>query len=244
MRWILVLLTLMLAACSPQAPAGNAAESGDAAIYSEGPTSRGGTGKYYMGREIAWTMSHLGASWLDREDRQAEERTDLLLDALPFGPESHVADIGAGSGYFTLPIASALDGGRVYAVDIQPEMLDIIDSKAGLAGIDNIELVLAEERSPALPDNRIDLAFMVDAYHEFAWPREVMTDLYRSMRPGGKVVLIEYRAEDPTVPIIPVHKMTADQVVLELTAVGFEFVENRDLLPQQHFLVFRRPAEG
>ena len=244
MRWILILLTLMLGACSPQAPAGDAAEPDNNAIYSEGPTSRGGTGKYYMGREIAWTMSHLGASWLDREDRQAEERTDLLLNALPFGPDSHVADIGAGSGYFTLPIAAQLDGGRVYAVDIQPEMLDIIAAKAERDGVKNIELVLAEERSPALPDNRIDLAFMVDAYHEFSWPREVMLELFSSMRPGGKVVLIEYRAEDPSIPIIPVHKMTAEQVILELTAIGFEFVENRDLLPQQHFLVFRRPAES
>ena len=245
MRWIIVPLALILGACSPQAPAGNSAAADSGSVYSQGPASRGGTGKYYMGREIAWTMSHLGASWLDREDREAEERTDLLLNALPFGPDSHIADIGAGSGYFTLPIAAELGEGRVYAVDIQPEMLDIIAAKAARDGLEeSIELVLAKERSPALPEDRIDLAFMVDAYHEFAWPREVMTDLYGSMRPGGKVVLIEYRAEDPSIPIIPVHKMTADQVILELTAIGFEFVENRDLLPQQHFLVFRRPAEG
>ena len=194
-----------------------------------------------MGREIAQTMSHFGASWLDRPTREREERTDLLLDALPLQPDSVVADIGAGSGYFALRLAPRLESGKVLAVDIQPEMLAIIDERAAAAGIDNIELVLAEERSPGLAPETVDVAFMVDAYHEFEWPREVMLSLYEAMRPGGRVVLIEYRAEDPWVPIIPVHKMTAEQVELELEAVGFRFVRNLDVLPQQHYLEFERP---
>lgn len=194
-----------------------------------------------MGREIAHTMSHLGASWLDRPERQREERTDLMLDALPLQDDSVVADIGAGSGYFALRIAPRLPDGKVLAVDIQPEMLAIIDERATAAGIDNIELVLAEERSPGLQPQTVDVAFMVDAYHEFEWPREIMESLYTAMRPGGSVVLIEYRAEDPWVPIIPVHKMTADQVKLELEAVGFRFARSLDVLPQQHYLEFVRP---
>jgi len=222
-------------------PAPPATETGADTVYTTGPASRGGRGRYYMGREIAHTMSHLGAGWLDRPEREREERTDLLLDALPLQPDSVVADIGAGSGYFSLRIAPRLPEGRVLAVDIQPEMLAIIGDRASDAGIDNIDLVLAEERSPGLTPRTVDVAFMVDAYHEFEWPREVMQSLYAAMRPGGSVVLIEYRAEDPWVPIIPVHKMTAAQVQLEMEAVGFNFVRNLDVLPQQHYLEFARP---
>jgi len=187
-------------------------------------------------------MSHLGAGWLDRPEREREERTDLLLDALPLSADSVVADIGAGSGYFSLRIAPRVSRGKVLAVDIQQEMLDIVTSRAEQQGIDNIEPVLATEKSPELPPESVDLAFMVDAYHEFEWPAEIMKDLFIAMRPGGSVVLIEYRAEDPSVPIIPVHKMSAAQVKKELTAAGFEFVANQDFLPQQHFLEFRRPT--
>ncbi|MBT8422292.1 MAG: class I SAM-dependent methyltransferase [Gammaproteobacteria bacterium] len=194
-----------------------------------------------MGREIAHTMSHLGAGWLDRPEREREERTDLLLDALPLEPDSVVADIGAGSGYFSLRIAPRLDSGTVLAVDIQPEMLAIIEERAEESGIDNIDLVLAEERSPGLAPQSVDVAFMVDAYHEFEWPREVMQSLYSAMRPGGRVVLIEYRAEDLSVPIIPVHKMSAEQVKREMAAAGFSFVKSLDVLPQQHYLEFARP---
>ena len=236
----LLLAGLILGCAQPAADA-----SGDQntdAHYSSGPSTRGGTGVYYMGREIAFTMSHLGASWLDRPERVLEERTDLLIETLPFDPESDVADIGAGSGYFALRIAEQLDGGTVYAVDIQPEMLDIIRGRATRAGLDNIELVLAGEKSPQLKPESIDMAFMVDAYHEFRWPREVMLDLKAALRETGKIVLIEYRAEDPTVPIIPVHKMTARQTITEMEAIGLKFLANNDFLPQQHFLIFEKPA--
>jgi len=195
-----------------------------------------------MGREIAYVMSHLGADWLDRPERVQTERTDLVIDNLPFEPDSDVADIGVGSGHFALQIAERLSSGTVYAVDIQPEMLAIVESRAVAAGLDNVELVLATETSPGLGPDSIDLAFMVDAYHEFAKPREVMQQLRVALRPGGKVVLIEYRAENPDIPIIPVHKMTAEQVGREMQALDFEFVGNPDFLPQQHFLVFAKPA--
>ena len=234
-----LLICSMLPACAETAV--DSTRSVDEPIYTEGPATRGGRGKYYMGREIAYTMSHLGAGWLDRPEREREERTDVLLQALPLRSDSVVADIGAGSGYFALRLAPRLATGKVLAVDIQPEMLDIIDERAAAAGINNIELVLAEERSPGLQPETVDLAFMVDAYHEFEWPREVMLSLYEAMRPGGRVVLIEYRAEYPWVPIIPVHKMAAAQVQLEMEAVGFSFVQNLDVLPQQHYLEFKRP---
>lgn len=233
-----LLATILLLGCA-QPPAGSADAGGP---YSAGPASRGGTGVYYMDREIAYVMSHRGADWLDRPERERTERTDLLIDNLPFDAASNVADMGAGSGYFSLRIAERLDTGKVFAVDIQPEMLEMIRARAEAAGLDNIELVQATEASPGLAPDSIDLAFMVDAYHEFARPREVMLALREALRPGGKVVLIEYRAEDPSVPIIPVHKMTAAQVQREMAALDFEFVGNPDFLPQQHFLIFAKPV--
>ncbi|MEE4186406.1 MAG: class I SAM-dependent methyltransferase [Gammaproteobacteria bacterium] len=238
MRKLSVLAAILLISCA-QPPAGDAREN---SFYVSGTATRGGTGIYYMGREIAYVMSHMGADWLDRPDRQQTERTDLLIDNLPFDSSSDVADIGVGSGYFALRIAERLTTGTVYAVDIQPEMLAIVEERAAAANLENIELILATEQSPGLAPESIDLAFMVDAYHEFARPREVMQQLRVALRPGGKIVLIEYRAEDPTVPIIEVHKMSAEQVKKEMTALDFEFVGNPDFLPQQHFLVFSKPV--
>ncbi len=233
-----LLLTLPLAACA-QEPASPPADDG---TYSYGNPNREGIGKVYMGREISFVMGHLGAGWLERPSREREERTDLLIDNLPIKSGDNVADIGAGTGYFSLPMAERVGpDGTVYAVDIQPEMLAIIEERSAQAGITNVERVLAEADDPRLPANTIDMVLFVDAYHEFEWPREVMTAVYESLVPGGKVILIEYRAEDPRVPIRPLHKMTEAQARKELEAVGFEFVENRDFLPQQHFLVFTKP---
>jgi ubiquinone/menaquinone biosynthesis C-methylase UbiE len=224
--------------------------SGDASVelpeehYSYTNENQDGTGKFYMDREISWTMGHEGARWLNRKTRQQEERTDLLLANLPINPGDNIADIGAGTGFFSIPMAE-LSGaeGTVYAVDIQPEMLARIQKRAAKAGVTNLKLVLATEKSPALPANTIDLVLMVDAYHEFAWPREVMSAVYESLAPGGKVVLIEYRAEGPAMPILRLHKMSEQQVRREMAAVGLEFVENGDFLPQQHFLIFSKAVE-
>ncbi len=212
-------------------------------VYTYGPASRDGIGKFYLGREISKVMGHRGAGWLERSSRRREERTDLLLKRLPLKSGDFVADIGAGTGYFTIPIAKRVGpNGRVFAVDIQPEMLAIIEKRRTKAQLQNIELVQASETDPRLPADTIDLVLMVDAYHEFSHPREVMTGIVKGLKVGGAVVLIEYRAEDPTVPIKPLHKMSAEQAVTEMVSVGLELEDNLDVLPQQHFMIFRKKA--
>ncbi len=210
--------------------------------YVEGRASRDGTGRFYMGREISLVMGHRGAAWLERSSRQREERTDLLLEKLPLEPDAVVVDLGAGTGYFSLPIARRLPRGRVLAVDLQPEMLRKVRAAAALAGVENVETVQATETDPRLPAGSVDLVLVVDAYHEFSHPREVMQGVIAGLRPGGRVFLVEYRAEDPSVPIKRLHKMSETQAVRELEAVGLRFVENQRYLPQQHVLVFEKPA--
>ncbi len=220
-----------------QAPAGSMRA---ASAYQDGPASADGTGRRYMGREIARVMSHRGAAWLERDDRALEERPDLLLGALEIAPDARIADIGAGTGYFTFRLAERVPQGRVYAVDIQREMLAIVEARADRDGIRNVEPVLGTESDPNLPDQSVDLSLLVDAYHEFATPREMLAALFQATRPGGRLVLVEYRAEDPDVPIRELHKMTEAQVRLEVEAAGFRFVSNSTVLPQQHLLVFER----
>jgi FkbM family methyltransferase len=213
--------------------------------YSFGQPSRDGIGKFYMGREISHVMGHRGAGWLERASREREERTDLLLEALMLEPGDVVADIGAGTGYFSLPMArSVAPGGRVLAVDIQPEMLSIIERRAANEGITNIDLVLGTESDPKLPASGVDVVLMVDAYHEFSHPREVMEVVVDALSDRGLVVLVEYRGEDPRVPIKPLHKMTVEQATREMAAVGLERVKLVDILPQQHIMVFARAADA
>jgi SAM-dependent methyltransferase len=236
-----VLALASLAACA-RPPAG-AAGPGDPGWtdYSFREPSPDGIGKVYLGREISFVMGHLGAGWLERPTREAEERTDLLLANLPLEPDDVVADLGAGTGYFSLPIATRVPAGRVLAVDIQQEMLDIVASRAKSAGLANVTPVLATETDPGLPAGTVDLVLMVDAYHEFSHPREVMTGVVRALKPGGRVVLIEYRAEDPAVPILELHKISEAQAKKEMAAVGLEWVETKPVLPQQHFMIFVKP---
>ncbi|MGI9290282.1 MAG: class I SAM-dependent methyltransferase [Gammaproteobacteria bacterium] len=239
MKAILPLISIFLlcSACAEDAPV---QDEGERYTYTQ--KNRDGIGKFYMGREISWTMGHQGAGWLERKTRVQEERTDLLINNLPIQPGDAIADIGAGTGYFSIPMAEMTGPeGSVYAVDIQPEMLTLLESNATRKGVGNIEYVLATERNPNLPPESIDLALMVDAYHEFAWPWEVMSAVYQSLVPGGKIVLIEYRAEDPDVPILRLHKMTEAQAITEMEAIGLEFIKNEDFLPQQHFMVFSKP---
>jgi len=230
------------AACAEETPPAPQADAGD--VYRLQAASRDGTGKIYMGREIAQVMGHRGAAWLERPQREREERTDLLIANLPIAEGDVIADLGAGAGYFAIPIARRVGPtGRVLAVDIQPEMLEIIAARRDAEGLDVIQTVLATETDPKLPANTVDLALMVDAYHEFSHPREVMTAVVSGLKPGGLAVLIEYRGEDPSVPIKPLHKMTAQQVVREMAAVGLAFQRNLDVLPMQHFLIFKKPAD-
>ena len=212
-----------------------------AVVYEQGPASADGTGRLFMGREIARVMSHRGAAWLERDDREREERPDVLVRALGLRPTDVVADLGAGTGYFTFRMAPLVPQGRVYAVDIQPEMLRILEERADAEGVENVAPVLGTETSPRLRPESTDVTLLVDSYHEFSHPAEMLASIYASTRPGGRLVLVEYRAEDPDVPIRRLHKMTEAQARREVEAAGFRFVENLDVLPQQHLLVFERP---
>ena len=236
---LLLAFSLTLPACAKETPRAAAAVATD--VYTLTEASPDGIGKVYQGREISFVMGHLGAGWLERPTREAEERTDLVLDNLPLEADDLVADMGAGTGYFSLPIAARVPKGRVLAVDIQQEMLDIINRRAKSAGIANVEPLLATETDPRLPPGAVDLVLLVDAYHEFSHPREVMTGIVQGLRSGGRLVLIEYRGEDPAVPILALHKMTQAQARKEMEVVGLEWVETKDVLPQQHFMVFRKP---
>ena len=216
--------------------------------YARTAASPDGIGTVYLGREIAQVMGHSGASWLDRPERAEEERTDLLLAdlkrRLADQPTAVVADIGAGSGYFSLRLAEVLPRGRILAEDIDEEMLAIIRRKQRRLGTKavNVETVLGTTTDPRLPASGVDLVLLVDTYHEWDHPREMMAGVLRALRPGGRVVQLEYRAEDSSVQILPHHKMTVAQARKEMEAAGLRWVETRDELPQQHLLVFEKPA--
>jgi len=213
-----------------------------AEIYRFQVPSRDGIGKSYFGREISQVMGHQGAAWLERRTRVDEERPDRVVDGMELALDAQVADIGAGTGYFTFRIAEAVPKGRVYAVDVQPEMLEILRKRIERRAITNVTPVLGAADDPKLPSDRLDAVLLVDAYHEFAHPFEMMQGIRRALRPGGRVVLIEYRGEDPRVPIKPLHKMTQAQAITELEAVGLRWVKTLDILPTQHFMVFENPA--
>lgn len=215
-----------------------------ASPYRTGNASRDGIGKFYMDREISHVMGHLGASWLERPSREQEERTDLLIARLPLQSNSVVADIGAGTGYFSFPIAERVPDGKVLAVDIQQEMLDIIRQRQSRGAPANVETVLGVEDDTRLVEASVDLILIVDAYHEFAYPYEMGLTMARALKPGGLLVLVEYREEDRSVPIKRLHKMSQAQAKREMANVGLEWLRTEDVLPQQHFMVFRRPDQG
>jgi len=199
-----------------------------------------GIGKFYMGREIAHVMGHEAADWLERPERQDEERPDLLLTALKIKPGQVVADIGAGSGYYTRRLAKLVgEKGTVYAVDVQQEMLDLLTNKMAELKIGNVKPILGTIKDPKLPPASVDLALMVDVYHEFDFPHEMVQAICRALRRGGRLVFVEFRAEDPKVPIKAVHKMSEAQVKKEMAVQPLEWVETSEVLPWQHIIVFR-----
>jgi SAM-dependent methyltransferase len=219
-----------------------AAPTASASVYqTRSIHSPDGIGKFYMGREIAKVMGHTEAMWLERSTREVEEKPTLLIRSLDLQPNYTIADIGAGTGYFSFRMAKLVPKGRVLAVDIQPEMIDILNFLKKDKKLANVEPVLGTEISPNLPANKVDLALMVDAYHEFNYPREIMTNIVTALKPGGKVVLVEYRGENPFIPIKGLHKMTQKQVKKEMAAVGLKWVKTQDNLPQQHILIFTKP---
>ena len=193
----------------------------------------------YMGREIAQTMHWLGADWLIRATREDEEHTSRFLDALSVEEGQTICDLGCGNGYHSLEIAKRVgEEGRVIGVDIQPEMLDRLESRAEEQEIENVGLIIGEYHDPRLPEASCDLILMADVYHELSHPVEVLGHIRRALKPGGRVAALEFRAEDPAVLIKPKHKMTKAQVVAEFTANGFELVEEYGELPWQHLLFF------
>ena len=209
------------------------------AIYQEkSGYSLDGIGKVYLGREIAQVMGHQGAGWLERSGRASSEQPRRLVEALDLKPTDVVADIGAGTGYMSFRMTPLLSDGKVLAVDVQPEMVEILNYFKAERGVNNLEAVLGTETSPKLSANSVDLVLMVDAYHEFTFPYEMMTAVVKALKPGGRVVLAEYRAENPLVMIKPLHKMTQKQVRKEMQNVGLVWKETKNLLPQQHLLFF------
>jgi protein-L-isoaspartate O-methyltransferase len=203
-----------------------------------------GTGKFYMGREIALVMGHQGAGWLERPEREREEQPAKLLDALKIKPGDVVADIGAGSGYYTFRLSERVGPtGKVLAVDIQPEMLAILRYRVNALKIKNVELVQGTETDPKLPANMVDLILMVDVYHEFSHPWEMTVAMLKALKPGGRLVFVEFRLEDPKVPIKLVHKMSEKQVRREMAIHPVRWVETIDVLPWQHIIVFEKPPE-
>ena len=231
-----------LTACAQQSSSPSAQEreaSTTDSLYTYGtPTSTDGTGKFYLGRDIAQVMGHQGADWLERPGREEEEGTDLLLKAMDLQSDDVVADIGAGSGYFTFRISPRVPQGKVLAVDIQPEMLEMIRQKQRKEGGTNVQPVLGTVENPNLPSDSVDWVLLVDAYHEFSHPYEMMQDVADALTEDGRVALVEYREEDPSVAIKPRHKMTEAQAVKEMEAVGLKLIENKDVLPQQHLMIF------
>ncbi len=210
--------------------------------YKHTAQSFDGIGKSYMGREIASVMSHQGSPWLERPQREQQERTDKLIELLNLKPSDYVADIGAGSGYFSFRMSKLVPRGFIFAVDIQPEMLSLIEDKIANGEGDNVIPVHSSTASPKLKENTIDLMLLVDAYHEFSLPREMGQGMYKALKPGGRIALVEYRAEDASVPIKELHKMTEAQAKLEMAAVGLEWVSTDSTsLPWQHLMIFRKP---
>jgi len=209
--------------------------------YIEAPERRTtGIGKFYMDREISFVMGHRAAGWLNRPERIQEEMPDAVVENMNLEPDHVVADIGAGSGYFSFRIAAKVPDGKVLAVDIQPEMLQLIEGQMGEQEVTNIEGVLSAVDNPNLPANSIDAAIMVDAYHEFSHPFEMIDGIYQALKPGGRIFLLEYRGEDPSVPIRPLHKMTEEQVVREMSVFGLDWTDTLDFLPWQHMMIFTK----
>jgi SAM-dependent methyltransferase len=235
------LMALSLTHALAQAPAPTTIA---AARYTQSKPSTDGIGKIYMGREIAGIMGWQGAAWLEREEREQEERGELLLRELTqvgLRTGGVIADIGAGTGYYARRMAKIVGrGGTVYAVDVQPQMITMLTEAAKKAGLSNIKPVLGAVDNVKLPDASIDLAIMVDVYHELEFPYEVIESIVRALKPGGRIAFVEYRAEDDRVPIKPVHKMSEEQVRKEAAAHALIYERTANTLPWQHVVIFRK----
>ena len=209
-------------------------------VYTYKQGSYDGIGKWYLDREIAHVMGYQGINWLERDEREEEENTSKLLRNMDIAADDTIADIGAGSGYHVFKMAPKASEGLVYAVDIQEEMLNSMRSKKEETEINNINLIKGTEKSVNLPENSVDKVLMVDVYHEFNFPVEMIASIKKALRSDGKIYLIEYRGEDKSIPIKELHKMTEKQAVREMNAAGMQLVENIANLPWQHCMVFEK----
>lgn len=212
----------------------------DTTVYQYKKGSADGTGKFYLGREIAQVMGAAGADWLERNGRQQEEDSDRTISKMPLEPTTVVADVGAGTGYYTFRISKKVPKGKVYAVDIQDEFISRLNNRKKEQSITNVEVIKGGEKTPNLPPSSADLIFMVDVYHELLYPHEMLQAIRKALKPSGKLLLIEYKAEDPDVAIKPLHKMSVVQVNKELAANGFKLSRRDDSLPIQHFLLYEK----
>lgn len=198
----------------------------------------------YKGREIAQTMHYNGAPWLIRESRQREEDCQKMLENLGVKPGMTICDMGCGNGFYSLKLAEMVGKeGKILAVDIQPEMLRLLKARAEEEGIENIELILGDIDNPKLPEGKVDMILCVDVYHEFSHPVEMLAGMHQSLKPDGKVALLEFRMEDPNVPIKLLHKMSKKQAVLEYEANGFQLASQFDGLPWQHMMFFEKAKQ-
>ena len=220
-----------------------AAKERSAQRYQFRAKSRDGIGKFYLGREIAHVMGYQGIAWLERPERESEEHLTQLVDSIKLTPGLVVADIGAGSGVISLKMAKKIGPtGTVLAVDIQEEMLSVLSKRLKQLNVTNVKPVHGTVKSPNLKAASVDLALMVDVYHEFNYPYEMLREIAKSLKPGGRVIFVEYRKEDPNVPIKLLHKMTEAQVKREAgqPEFGLHWLETIEVLPWQHIIVFER----
>jgi len=230
---------LLLLAFALSAPAAEPAPARYAAVSA----SPDGIGKVYAGREIARVMSFHGAEWLERPERAEEERPELLLSVLELKAGMKVADVGAGTGYYSWRMAQRVGaGGTVHAVDIQPEMIKLLEEQMSRRGASNVKAVLGTPTDPGLPSAGIDLALMVDVYHELEYPHEMLAAIVRALKPGGRLVFVEFKSGDASVPIKPLHTMSEAQVRKEAAVHALEWVKTARDLPWQNAVVFRKPS--
>jgi len=221
-----------------------AAKANPAAVYeTRSIHDPDGTGKFYMGREIAHVMGPGGIPWLDRAGRDQEEQPEIVIQALDLRGGETVVDLGAGSGYFTFQLAPKVGpSGKVVAVEIQDEMIEALRRRAKDQKAANVEIIKGTESDPHLSPNSVDVVLMVDVYHELSYPFEVMTATRKALKPGGRVVFVEYRKEDPKVSIKELHKMSVEQLEKEMKAVGLVRLQTVETLPLQHIVIFGKGA--
>jgi ubiquinone/menaquinone biosynthesis C-methylase UbiE len=229
---LFLLVLIPLFSCKAQVP------QSSKKIYTFKKGDENGIGKWYLGREIAHVMGYEGINWLERSSREKEENTSKLIENMNIQSTDIIADIGAGSGYHVFKMAQIAPKGAVYAVDIQPEMLQAILFNEQYEKYKNIELIQGDEKNVNLPENTFDKILMVDVYHEFNFPKEMTLSVKKALKENGKIYLIEYRSEDVSVPIKEIHKMSEKQAVKELKAAGFKLEKNSTKLPWQHCMVF------